>query len=83
MIHHACPAADLDGAVEELLRRLASGPTVAIGLAKQAIRTGQSSTLEQAMTQELYSLELSSRTKDFKEGRAAFRERRAPDFSGR
>jgi 2-(1,2-epoxy-1,2-dihydrophenyl)acetyl-CoA isomerase len=83
MIHHACPAADLDGAVEELLTRLASGPTVAIGLAKQAIRTGQSCTLEQAKTQELYSLELSSRTKDFKEGLAAFRERRTPDFSGR
>jgi 2-(1,2-epoxy-1,2-dihydrophenyl)acetyl-CoA isomerase len=83
MIHHACSDTDLDGAVEELLTRLASGPTVAIGLAKQAIRTGQYSTLEQAMTQELYSLELSSRTRDFKEGLAAFRERRTPDFGGR
>ncbi|WP_029113572.1 enoyl-CoA hydratase/isomerase family protein [Mycobacterium sp. URHB0044] len=83
MIHHAATAAELDGVVNELLTRLASGPTVAIGLAKQAIRTGQASTLEQAMTQELYALELSSRTKDFKEGLAAFQEHRTPDFNGR
>lgn len=83
MIHHATAGAELDGVAEELLTRLASGPTVAIGLAKQAIRTGHHATLEQAMTQELYSLELSSRTQDFKEGLAAFRERRTPDFSGR
>ncbi len=83
MIHDAASATELDGIADELLTRLASGPTVAIGLAKQSIRTGQSSTLEQAMTQELYALELSSRTKDFKEGLAAFQERRTPDFNGR
>jgi 2-(1,2-epoxy-1,2-dihydrophenyl)acetyl-CoA isomerase len=83
MVHHAAAGAGLDRVAEELLTRLASGPTVAIGLAKQAIRTGQDATLEQSMTQELYSLELSSRTQDFKEGLAAFRERRTPDFSGR
>jgi 2-(1,2-epoxy-1,2-dihydrophenyl)acetyl-CoA isomerase len=35
------------------------------------------------MTQELFNLELSCRTSDFKEGLAAFRERRDPDFTGR
>lgn len=83
MIHQAAGARDVDRLTEDLLAQLASGPTVAIGLAKQAIRSGQHATLEQAMTQELYSLELACRTKDFKEGLAAFRERRAPDFTGR
>ena len=48
---------------------------MAIGLAKQAINYGQHATLHQAMTQELFNLELSCRTADFKEGLAAFRER--------
>jgi 2-(1,2-epoxy-1,2-dihydrophenyl)acetyl-CoA isomerase len=83
LIHHAAAAADLESATEELLARLASGPTVALGLAKQAINSGQHATLGQAMKQELFNLELSSRTKDFKEGLAAFRDRRPPDFQGR
>ncbi len=83
MIHQSASHADLDGVTDGLLDRLASGPTVAIGLTKQAIRTGQHATLEQTMNQELYHLELSCRTGDFKEGLAAFRERRAPNFDGR
>jgi 2-(1,2-epoxy-1,2-dihydrophenyl)acetyl-CoA isomerase len=83
MIHRSVDPEELDRVSEALLDRLASGPTVAIGMAKQAIRMGQHATLEQTMTQEVFNLELSCRTTDFKEGLAAFRERRTPNFNGR
>ena len=83
LIYRAVSPTELDDASEELLERLAAGPTVALGLTKQALHYGQHATLSQSMTQELFDLELSCRTKDFKEGLAAFRERRPPQFHGR
>lgn len=83
LIHQAVSPAELDGAAEELVGRLAGGPTVALGLAKQALGFGQHATLSQSLTQELFNLELSCRTSDFKEGLEAFRQRRAPKFNGR
>ncbi|GBG39725.1 enoyl-CoA hydratase/isomerase family protein [Mycobacterium montefiorense] len=83
LIHQATAPAELDNAVEQLLTRLADGPTVAIGLAKQALSYGQHASLSQSMTQELFNLELSCRTTDFKEGLEAFRQRRTPKFDGR
>ena len=83
LIHRCVDESELEGATEQLVARLAAGPTVAIGLAKQAIHYAQAATLGEAMTQELLNLELSCRTTDFKEGLAAFKQRRAPDFEGR
>ncbi|OCB50752.1 enoyl-CoA hydratase [Mycobacterium malmoense] len=83
LIHQAVSPAELDDAAEQLLDRLASGPTAALGLAKQALSFGQHATLSQSMTQELFNLELSCRTADFKEGLEAFRQRRPPKFQGR
>ncbi|OBI92456.1 enoyl-CoA hydratase/isomerase family protein [Mycobacterium sp. 1245805.9] len=83
LIHQAASGPELDATAEELVERLAAGPTAAIGLAKQALNFGQHATLSQSMTQELFNLELSCRTSDFKEGLEAFRQRRAPKFQGR
>jgi 2-(1,2-epoxy-1,2-dihydrophenyl)acetyl-CoA isomerase len=83
LIHQAVSRPELDVAAEELVERLACGPTVAIGLAKQALSFGQHATLGQSLTQELFNLELSCRTSDFKEGLEAFQQRRDTDFRGR
>jgi 2-(1,2-epoxy-1,2-dihydrophenyl)acetyl-CoA isomerase len=83
LIHQAVSPSDLDSTAEDLLQRLACGPTAAIGLAKQALGFGQHATLGQSLTQELFNLELSCRTSDFKEALEAFQQRRAPKFRGR
>jgi 2-(1,2-epoxy-1,2-dihydrophenyl)acetyl-CoA isomerase len=82
-IHAAVPAEELDASVDELVTQLASAPTVAVGLAKWLLHAGSGAPLDQHLANEAFALELSSRTDDFREGMAAFRERRAPNFEGR
>jgi 2-(1,2-epoxy-1,2-dihydrophenyl)acetyl-CoA isomerase len=83
LIHAAVPADALDDEVDALVARLASGPTVALGLTKWLLRSGQTATLDAHLQDEALALELSSRSSDFREGLAAFKEKRDPDFEGR
>jgi 2-(1,2-epoxy-1,2-dihydrophenyl)acetyl-CoA isomerase len=83
MSPRAVPEADLDGAVGALLAELGSSATIAIGLTKRCIHAGLGTDIVHAMQEEALSLELSSRTSDFREGLAAFKEHREPNFEGR
>lgn len=83
LIYRAVPEEELDDAVRDLVRELASAPTVAVGLTKRCLQRASACGLVEAMEAEATALELTSRTADFREGLAAFRERRRPSFEGR
>ena len=83
LIHAAVPAEQLDAATDEVVQALASGPTVALGLSKWLMHTGRETDLDAQLRNEAFAMELSSRSEDFREGLAAFREKRSPGFSGR
>jgi 2-(1,2-epoxy-1,2-dihydrophenyl)acetyl-CoA isomerase len=82
LIYAACPSDDVDTKAAALVQRLATGPTVALGLAKKLLASASTNNLAQAMADEAMALELAARTADFREGLAAFLERRDPDFRG-
>jgi 2-(1,2-epoxy-1,2-dihydrophenyl)acetyl-CoA isomerase len=58
-------------------------PTVSLGLTKSLLAASSTATLESQLQDEAFSLELSSRSDDFKEGLLAFKEKRDPDYKGR
>ena len=83
LVHQAVPASEVDSAVDAIVQQLANGPTVALGLMKWMLAAGASASLEEQLRNEAFALELSSRSEDFREGLAAFKEKRPPRFEGR
>jgi 2-(1,2-epoxy-1,2-dihydrophenyl)acetyl-CoA isomerase len=81
--HRAVPADEVADTAEELAAKVAGGPTVALGLTKWLLYAGASAPLDEQLRNEGFAMELSSRSEDFREGLAAFKERRTPEFKGR
>jgi 2-(1,2-epoxy-1,2-dihydrophenyl)acetyl-CoA isomerase len=67
----------------DLARRLATQPTVALGLIKRALRLAESNDLSAQLDLERDLQRTAGRTQDYREGVAAFKEKRPPKFVGR
>ncbi|MFT7218433.1 MAG: enoyl-CoA hydratase/carnithine racemase [Candidatus Azotimanducaceae bacterium] len=76
------PDALLPAAID-LARSFASGPPIAIRLAKRAMYRGMDTSLEEALEFETFAQNICGATEDAKEGIAAFVEKREPKFTGK
>ena len=73
----------LPGAAEDLVARLAAGPTAAYGRTAKLLRGAWDASLEDQLDEERRQLTASGATADGQEGVTAFAAKRPPNFSGR
>ena len=83
MIYEAVPDADFAAHWQARAASLARGPGMAYAALKQALRASWGNTLPQQLTLEAELQAQCGDTDDFREGVAAFMEKRVPRFQGR
>lgn len=83
LIWRAVDDAEFKAAVDAIATQLASAPTKGLARTKQAIYESWGRSLEQQLDQERDFQRELGRSHDYKEGVAAFIEKRAPTFQGR
>ncbi|NRA07075.1 MAG: enoyl-CoA hydratase/isomerase family protein [Myxococcales bacterium] len=83
LVHAAVDDGELEPRAEALVEQLGEAATVAVGLSKWLVGRGLATSLDDALANEAFALELSSRSLDFKEGMKALREKRKPGYTGR
>lgn len=83
MINKAVPPPQLDAAVKDYTDYFSSAPTKAIGLIKKMLQKSAHATLDEVLDYEAYCQEIAGTSEDYREGVAAFLEKRKANFSGR
>ena len=83
LINKSVPHVQLDAEVKEYADYFATAPTKAVGLIKKMLNKSAHATLEEMLDYEAYCQEIAGSSEDYKEGVAAFLEKRKANFSGK
>jgi 2-(1,2-epoxy-1,2-dihydrophenyl)acetyl-CoA isomerase len=83
LVNRVVPDDELEDATLALARRLADGPTRALGLTKAAIYRGWGTDLDTAFEHQAIAQSFAGLTEDRQEGVQAFLEKRPPRFKGK
>ncbi|MEL7001627.1 MAG: enoyl-CoA hydratase-related protein [Bacteroidota bacterium] len=83
LVNKVVPMDQLDEAVKSYTDYYANAPTKAIGLMKSMLNKSGNSSLNDILDYEAYCQEIAGSSEDYKEGVAAFLEKRKPNFTGK
>ncbi len=83
IVSEVYPEKDFAAKARAFAADLATGPTQAFGLAKRLVTQSGAESLETQMEHERRAIALCGNSEDFREGTAAFMEKRKPSYAGR
>ncbi len=82
MIEHLTPVGEAKEQAMVLAKRLAAGPTLALGLAKKVTNRSLDATVEECFELDQLAQTICVRSEDFQEAVNAFMQKRKPEFKG-
>lgn len=82
LINRICNDENFDSAISEIAEYYSKAPTKSIGMIKKMLNKAQHSDLDTMLQYEAFCQEIAGKSADYKEGVAAFNEKRKPNFKG-